>query len=121
MPPKRSAKNGRPKFVLSANPTLALMVVPAVTRVYFSLEAAAHLTGVHPELLRYYCRLGVFESRRDGGSGNPTFDANALREVRQLDHYRRHLGVGRQALPLLCDLRRAGERQQIDLRFLNAP
>ena len=51
----------------------------------------------------------------------PTFDENALHEVRRIEHYRRHLGVGRRAVPLICELRREGERLQIELRFLGSP
>ena len=116
-----SPKNGRTNFVLSFNRTVALMVVPTGTAARFSLETAATLTGVHPELLRYYCRLGVIKGHDDGRDGNPTFDANTLREVRQFDHYRRNLAVSRRALPLLCALRRESERLQIALHFLSAP
>lgn len=108
-------------FILYANPALALVCVPADAPARFSFEAAAALTGVHPDLLRYYCRLGVIERYDDGLAGEPTLDESALHEVRRLEHYRRHLGVCRRALPLLCALRREGERMHIKLHFLGAP
>jgi hypothetical protein len=121
-PPRRAApETGTTNFVFYANPALTLVCVPARAPALFSLEAAAALTGVHPELLQYYCRLGVIERFDDGPAGEPTFDENALHEVRRVEHYRRHLGVCRRALPLLCELRREGERQQIELSFLCGP
>ena len=119
-PSRRAASDtSTTNFVFYANPTLLLVCVPAVAPALISLLAAAELTGVHPELLRYYCRLGVIEAHRDGTEGDPTFDEYALQEVRRLEHYRRHLGVCRRALPLLCALRREGERLHIELRFLD--
>jgi len=38
--------------------------------------------------------------------------------VRRIEHYRRHHGVNRQALPLLMDLLHEVERLQGELRFL---
>jgi hypothetical protein len=107
------------RFVFHTNPVLLLVCAPASVPARVSLAAAAELAGVHPELLRYYCRLGVIESHRDGTTGEPTFDENPIHEVRRLEHYRRHLGVCRRALPLLCALRREGQRQHLTLRFLD--
>ena len=108
-------------FIFYANPILTLSRAPWDEPVRFSLEAAADLTGVHPEMLRYYCRVGLLDARHDGLNGQPSFDENALAEVRRIEHYRRHLGISRRALPLICELRREGERLQIDLQFLGEP
>jgi hypothetical protein len=108
-------------FTLYANPTLTLACVPAEALVRFSLEAAADLTGVHPELLRYYCRLGLIDACRGVLEEDMSFEVEALHEVRRIEHYRRHLGVGRRALPLVCELRRESERLQIELHFLRGP
>jgi len=108
-------------FIFYANPTLAIVCVPAGVPASCSLESAAHLTGVHPEMLRYYCRLGLLGDQRMESEGDPTFDDHALQEVRRIEHYRRHLGIHRRALPLICELRRKGERLQIELRFLRVP
>ena len=47
-------------FVFYTNPTVTLVCLPAGTPARYSLATVAHLTGVHPDLLRYYCRLGLF-------------------------------------------------------------
>jgi DNA-binding transcriptional MerR regulator len=79
---------------------------------------AAHLTGVHPEMISYYCRLGLLDDRPDPVTTRPTFDNDALVEISRIEHYRRYLGVHRRALPLICQLRRECERMRIKLAFL---
>jgi hypothetical protein len=108
-------------FSFYVNPTLALVCVPTAAPVPFSIETAADLTGVHKEMLRYYCRLGLLGADRAGEDGAPMFDEAALEEVRRIEHYRRHLAVSRQALPLVCELRREAERQHIEIHFLRCP
>jgi DNA-binding transcriptional MerR regulator len=86
-----------------------------------SLEAAAALAGVHPEMLRYYWRAGLLGDPRPGDQGEPSFDDDALYQVRRIEHFRRHHGVSRRALPVLCDLWREVERLRMELRFLRGP
>lgn len=111
-----------PNFILATNSTLTLVSLPADAPALFPLEVAATLTGVHPEMLRYYSRAGLAPAVA-GGFGNEQlfFDAEALEDVRRIEHYRRHLDVGRRALPLIRALRRAGDRLQVELRFLDGP
>ena len=106
-------------FTFYVNTTLALVCVPADAAVHYSLPVAARLTGVHPEMLRYYCRLGLLEAQPGVFEDEPCFDESALHEIRRIEHYRRHLGVPRRALPLICELRREGERRHLELRFLH--
>ncbi|SDR66735.1 MerR family transcriptional regulator [Opitutus sp. GAS368] len=106
-------------FIFYVNPTLTLACRPAGTPALHSLAAAADLTGVHPEILQHYCRLGLLGAQRAGSE--PTFDDNALYEVRRIEHYRRHHGVTLQALPLFCALSREVERLQTEVRFLRGP
>lgn len=105
-------------FILYANPTLALVCVPTDAPVLFSIADASNLTGVHADMLRYYSRAGLIETSRGVVGPDLTFDENAIDEVRRIEHYRRNLGVGRLALPLLCELQREGERRHIELHFL---
>jgi len=106
------------KFTFYVNPTVTLLCIPDGAPTLFSLETSALLTGVHPDMLRYYCRLGLIDAQAEGPGGAPAFDESSLREVRRIEHYRRRLGVSRRALPLVCELRREGERRKIDLQFL---
>jgi DNA-binding transcriptional MerR regulator len=108
-------------FVLYSCPTLTLVCVPSGSQAGFSLIDAARITGVHPEMIRYYWRLGLLDAQLDRLSGMPTFDREALEEIRRIEHYRRNLGVSRRALPLVCQLRQKCERLQIELSFLRSP
>ena len=107
------------QFTFYVSPTRALVCVPTAAR--FSLGAAADLTGVHPEMLRYYCRLGLLGADRTEIEREATFDEEAIHEVRRIEHYRRHLAINRRALPLICELRREAERQHIEIHFLRSP
>jgi DNA-binding transcriptional MerR regulator len=87
----------------------------------YSLESAAQIAGVHPEMLRHYCRLGIFGEARAQPGTEPTFDDDALYELRRFEHYRRHLGVSRKAVRLIFGLLREVERLQAEVRFLRGP
>jgi len=104
-------------FILYVNPEVAIICLPAGTPALYSLETASHLSGVHPEMLQYYCELGLLGARRTGPDAPLTFDDNSLYEIRRIEHCRRDLGVSLQALPLLCDLWREIEQLQAELRF----
>ncbi len=84
----------------------------------YSLEAAAELAGVHPDMLRYYCRLGLFGEARAQPDAEPVFDDDALYELRRFEHYRQKQGVNRKTLRLICGLWREVDRLQTELRFL---
>ena len=109
------------QFTFYVSPARSLVCVPADASALFSLGMAAALTGVHPEMLRYYCRLGLLGASRLEPDGEPTFDEEAIHEVRRIEHYRRNLAVSRRALPLVCQLRREAERQHIEIHFLRTP
>lgn len=108
-------------FVFSEKHLVARIDVIQAPAAVYSLDAAAVLAGVHPEMLRYYCQIGLLGARRSGEEGEPTFDDDALYEVRRIEHFRRHHGVNRQALPLLCGLLREVERLRSEVRFLRGP
>ena len=101
--------------------SLTLVHVAGVGPVTYSLEAAAGLAGMHPEMLRYYCRLGLFGAERARPESEMAFDDDALYELRRFEHYRRHHRVDRQTLRLICGLRREVERLQTEIRFLRGP
>ncbi len=106
---------------LARNRSLLLVQVGAGNSATCSLEAAASLAGLHPEMLRYYCRLGLFGEARARPETELTFDDDALYELRRFEHYRRHQGMNRRTLRLICGLWREVERLQSELRFLRGP
>jgi DNA-binding transcriptional MerR regulator len=108
-------------FIFYINPTRTLICLGSSTGAPYSFSDIARLTGVHPEMVGYYFRRGLLDEFREESAGWPAFGEGALHEVRRIEHYRRSLGVGRRALPLICNLRRDGERLSIELRFLGEP
>lgn len=105
----------------SADHALARVGGKRTEPVVYSVEAAARLAGVHPEMLRYYCQLGLFGEALARPGVEMIFDTDALYELRRFEHYRRRHGVNRKTLRLICDLWREVERLQTELRFLRGP
>ena len=87
----------------------------------YPLETAARLAGVHPEMLRHYCRLGLFGDALAQPDAELMFDDDALYELRRFEHYRRHHGINRKTLRLICGLWHEIDRLQTELRFLRQP
>ena len=100
--------------------TLTLVWVREAGPATYSLESAARLGGVHPEMLRHYCRLGLFGDAPSlqGSDAEPVFDDNTLYELRRFEHYRRHHGVHRRTLRLLSSLWRELDQLHTELRLL---
>ena len=87
----------------------------------YSLEDAARLADLHPEMLRFYCQQGLCGEARTKPESELTFDDDALYELRRFEHYRRRHGVNRKALRLIASLSREVERLNRELRFLHGP
>ena len=100
------------------HPLTLVLVTEAIRPTTYSLEAAADLADIHPEMLRYYCRLGVLGEGLARSGAELIFDDDAIYELRRFEHYRRHHGVNRKTLRLLCDLWREVERLRSEVRFL---
>ena len=109
------------KPISSGEYSLTLVRVGHAAPMSYSLEDAARLGGVHPEMLRHYCRLDLFGEALARAEGELIFDDNALYELRRFEHYRQHHGVNRKTLRLICGLWREVERLQTELRFLRRP
>jgi hypothetical protein len=105
-------------FVLSEKQSLVLVYGNTGNRASYSLEDLARQADIHPDLLRYYCRRGIFDASGARSDSEPVFDDDALFELRRIEHYRRLYGVSRRAIPLLCNLWRDVARLQAEVRFL---
>ncbi len=101
--------------------SLTLVRVRTAGPATYSLEVAARLAGVHPEILRYYSRRGLFGEARARPETELIFDDDAIYELRRFEHSRRHDGIDRRTLRLIASLRREVERLGAEARFLRGP
>ena len=101
----------------SAAPDLMLVRFAGTGRTLYPLAAAAELAGVHPDLLRHYCHLGLLGDERTEPGAAGWFDDDALYEVRRIENFRGQLGVNLSALPLVCAMAREIDRLHAELRF----
>lgn len=83
----------------------------------YTIDAAAELTGVEPDLIRYYCSHGIVAVVQTKTRERPVFDDDAIYELRRIEHYRRHFGVDRSALAFIGGLLREVARLEGELRF----
>lgn len=105
----------------SASGRLTLIAIREAAPATYSLETAARLAGVHPDLLRHYVRIGLISEARGEADAEPVFDDDGVCELRRFEHYRRQHGLNRRTLRLIFGLRREVERLQTELRFLRGP
>lgn len=110
-----------PSLVLYAPVAQTLVCLPPEATAGYSLQVFSRLTGVHPAMLGYYCRLGLIDHVGEDPVSGLIFGRAAFEEIRRIEHYRRDLGVRRKALRLICELWREGERLHLELDFLRAP
>lgn len=103
-------------FILYENPEVAMISLPPGALALYSLEAAAECTGVHPQMLLHYCRLGLFGVDLPRHGKEFVFDDHALSEVRRIEHYRQQGGINLNALPLICELWREIDQLRNELR-----
>src|SRR5665213_4159441 len=96
-PERGRSETNSTDFIFYTNQTLTLVCVPSDAPVLFSLADTTDLTGVHPDMLRYYWRSGLIQVRPGEPESELFFDEDALHEIRRIEHYRRHLGIGRRA------------------------
>jgi len=101
--------------------SLILLGRSAPVSATYWLEEAARLADLHPEMLRYYCRLGLCGEARAQPGAELVFDDDALFELRRFEDYRRHHSVDRKTLRLICGLKREVERLRAEVRFLRGP
>jgi DNA-binding transcriptional MerR regulator len=108
-------------FVILEKHSLVLTRAEYPGRSAYSLEEAAELSGVHPDMVRYYVRLGILGEGSLRPGVEPIFDDDALYELRRIEHYRRNYGVNRSALPLISRLLRDAARLEAELRSRREP
>lgn len=105
-------------FILCERRSVALTSGNGTSSADYSLEDAAAIAGVHPDLLRHYCQVGLLGEERADPEAEPRFDECALYELRRIENFRHQHGVTLGALPLVCRLWREIERLQSEVDLL---
>jgi len=100
---------------------VVLLRPPVAQPATYSLEDAARHAGLHPELLRHYCRLGVFAATSLSPDREPRFDDNALFAMRRFEQHRRRHKLDRNTARLIHHLQCEVERLQAEVRLLRHP
>jgi chaperone modulatory protein CbpM len=76
----------------------------ALARPYrLSLDSYAHLTGVHPDLVRRLTALGLLEMTRDA-QGGLWFDPSQVSAMARIQRLHRELNLSYGSLGLIMDL-----------------
>ena len=104
--------------MLADKKLLTLVCVTETGPTTYTLETAADLAGIHPEMLRYYCRLGLCGDVCARHEDQLIFDDDAIYQLRRFEHYRRNNKLSRKTLRLIFSLWRDIELLQTELRFL---
>ena len=104
--------------VLADKNLLTLVCVTETGPSTYTLETAAGLVGIHPEMLRYYCGFGLFGDVGAKPETELIFDDDAIYQLRRFEHYRRNNRVSRKTLRLIFSLWRDIELLQTELRYL---
>ncbi|MCX6954163.1 MAG: MerR family transcriptional regulator [Verrucomicrobia bacterium] len=101
--------------------SLTVLRTTTVSSPTYSLDETARLAGLHPEMVRHYCHLGLLGAARTGAGADLWFDDDAVYELRQFERYRKHHRVDRETVRLIFELKREVERLQAEVRFLRGP
>ena len=70
----------------------------------YSVETAAQLTGIRPELIRYYCARSLISPVVEREPGNFIFDTRALCAMRRITILRHEHGLDFAAAQIVADL-----------------
>ncbi len=84
---------------------------------FYNLTTAARLAGIHPERLRYYCRIGLLSGITDAEESRPRFNDHSVYEIRRIEFLRREHGVNLSGIRIILDLMRRNEVLTETLRF----
>ena len=105
-------------IVLADKNLLTLVCVTETGPTTYTLETTADLAGIHPEMVRYYCRFGLFGDLGTTPETELVFNDDDIYQLRRFEHYRRNTQLSRKTLRLIFSLWRDIELLQTELRYL---
>jgi MerR family transcriptional regulator/heat shock protein HspR len=85
----------------------------------YLISVAAELTGMHPQTLRQYDRLGIVSPRRAPGRGR-RYSARDIAELREVQRLSQDEGVNLAGIRRIMALRKEVEQLKAQVQFLRA-
>ncbi len=95
----------------------SIQVVDVHPGVFYSLEAAVHLTGVSRRNILVYCKSGLVRPAEEE-YGAMSFDEQAIYAIRKIEYLRSALGINMAGIKLIFDLMNEMEQLKAEMRFL---
>jgi MerR family transcriptional regulator/heat shock protein HspR len=84
----------------------------------FAISVVAQLTGMHPQTLRQYDRVGLVTPKRTSGGGR-RYSARDIERLREIQHLSGE-GIGLTGVRRILDLERLADELQARVRQLEA-
>ncbi|QJE95082.1 chaperone modulator CbpM [Luteolibacter luteus] len=98
--------------------TESLSISPAATGAdeIFDLDAAAELSGMHPEMILEFCRAHVVALRHQEDS--PQFDNRGIHRLRLIETLRHDRGMSLRSIRFVVELMERLDTAETELRTL---
>jgi DNA-binding transcriptional MerR regulator len=95
-----------------------LVVVSEDPECRFSLERAAELTGMHPEMILEFTRAEIVHTSGTDSDGSPRFDETEIVRLRQIEYLRAIEGASLRTIRNILALFDRLEAAEHELRLL---
>ena len=95
-----------------------LVVVSEDPECQFSLERAAELSGMHPEMILEFTRAEIVHTIGEDPDGAPRFDESEIVRLRQIEHLRADEGVSLRLIRYILALLDRLETAEHELHLL---
>jgi hypothetical protein len=82
----------------------------------FDLDAAAELSGMHPEMILEFCRADVVALRHHGA--DPKFDNRGIHRLRLIETLRQERGMSLRSIRFVVELMERLDAAETELRVL---
>ena len=102
------------------NSSGSIQVFDAQPGVLYSLEAAAHLTGVSRRSILIYCKSGLVRPILEEEYGAMSFNEDAIYAIRKIEYLRSSFGVNLSGIKLIFELTDEVQRLKEEIRFLRS-
>ena len=95
-----------------------LVVVSEDPECQFSLERAAELSGMHPEMILEFTRAEIVRTVGENPDGSPRFDESEILRLRQIEYLRTDEGVSLRTIRYILSILDRLEAAEHELRLL---